>query len=708
MDRRAFLRNSVLGVAAGSLSRNGLLSIARASAQGITPPNQRPRVVVISDIKVGSGDPDDRQSMAHLMMYANELEICGIWADDLNTGVKGSRIVVDLYEKDYNNSNYRFKELGYPLPSEIRSKIFTSDAQAISAIKAEAGRNDPRPIYMLVWGGTKLAPLCLARLTSAERRKIRLITLATHLLDPVMKRGDGRKRGLNAWGNARNDIWNNFPEMWWLEMDWTYWGQLIDADTSYTRETRTLNNLVAQYGGALGSHIKEVFPRYYRAADSNTVLYLIDPNNDLNNPTKGSWAGKYARPFSSRPNYYTGIDGGFAWDYANPTNTWNNGRNVFLARIRTSISQRQAWHQAFIEKIKQLYGHEPIDDRPTVSAGSDASIKLPADSITLTGTIGRLSCDVATYRWTQISGPAAGTLNGVSSPQLTVNNLQVAGTYAFRLTVTDVCGAQATDDLQVTVLPPNNAPTANAGANQTVTDSDGDGFERVVLNGTGSVEGNGNIVSYVWQEGSRVLATTNTGSVSVNLPVGTHTLTLTVTDDNRMTASDSVTITVNGEARPVDEDPEPPSTETALYRAINLNGGAVVVDGVSFEGKNAPNYSTVGRNHVSRTVPSPAVDSAKRDLLQSFIWNRAASVTITAVPEDVYQVYLWVFEDNSSVTFSIKLNGRVVLMNQRSGRAGTWKRLDLGTTNISNGRLVVQGNLSKDALNMCAIEMWRV
>ncbi|MEA5466341.1 nucleoside hydrolase-like domain-containing protein [Leptothoe sp. PORK10 BA2] len=628
MDRRVFLRNSLLGCAAGLWSNNFLQSRAIASTGSIIPVNQRPRVVVISDIQAGAGDPDDRQSMAHLMMYANEVEISGIWPDDLNTGGLATRIVLDRYQEDYNNPAYKFRSLGYPTPDALRTKLFTSHNQAISAIKAEASRNDPRPIYVLVWGGTHRVPQFLEQLTSSERGKIRLISIGTYLLDNALANGDGRRYNWNAWGEARNDIWRRFPDVWWLEMDWTWMGMAFNTDYRIANECVVLNNQLAQYAGKLGAHIKEVLPQYFRALDTNSLLYVLDPANNLNDPTRGSWAGKYHRPFADRPNYYIGIDGGNTWNYANPASTWNNATKVFIARINTAISQRPAWHRAFTQKFMQLYGHTPLTVVPPPSGGG-------------TGT-----------------------------------------------------GGTGTGQTQ-------QGPTANAGADQTVTDTNGDGFERVVLDGTGSRNGNGPIVSYVWQEGSKILATTNGGSISVNLAVGVHSITLVVKDSNGAIASDSVTITVRAGA----STPQP--TTGTLYRAINLNGGAVSVDGVAFEGKNAANYSTVGRSHVTSTVPNPPVAAAKKAMLQSFIWGRSVSVTMNSIPTGNYRVYLWVMEDNSTVTFSVKVNGRSVISNGRSGSAGTWQRLDLGAVTISNGQLVVQGDLSVDALNMCAIEVRR-
>ncbi|MAU08398.1 MAG: hypothetical protein CL607_01135, partial [Anaerolineaceae bacterium] len=87
------------------------------------------------------------------------------------------------------------------------------------------------------------------------------------------------------------------------------------------------------------------------------------------------------------------------------------------------------------------------------------------------------------------------------------------------------------------------APIANAGADQTVQDSDDSGNESVILDGSGSSDGDGTIVSYVWTEGGSQIATGV--NPTVNLAVGTHTITLTVTDNDNETATDTVVVTVN-------------------------------------------------------------------------------------------------------------------------------------------------------------------
>ncbi len=92
-------------------------------------------------------------------------------------------------------------------------------------------------------------------------------------------------------------------------------------------------------------------------------------------------------------------------------------------------------------------------------------------------------------------------------------------------------------------LPVNIAPVADAGADQSVFDSDNNLSEVVVLDGSGSTDEDGTIVSYVWVDD---LGGTIPSGVSptATLSTGVHTITLTVTDDGNDTDTDTVTITV--------------------------------------------------------------------------------------------------------------------------------------------------------------------
>jgi WD40 repeat protein len=86
------------------------------------------------------------------------------------------------------------------------------------------------------------------------------------------------------------------------------------------------------------------------------------------------------------------------------------------------------------------------------------------------------------------------------------------------------------------------APIALASSVQTLTDTDNSGSEAVTLDGSASTDPDGTVVSYSWTENDVEIATGVTPTI--DLPVGEHTITLTITDDDGLTASDTVAITV--------------------------------------------------------------------------------------------------------------------------------------------------------------------
>jgi hypothetical protein len=92
------------------------------------------------------------------------------------------------------------------------------------------------------------------------------------------------------------------------------------------------------------------------------------------------------------------------------------------------------------------------------------------------------------------------------------------------------------------VTAPNLPPVANAGTDITVTDSDNNGSESVMLSGSASTD-DGTIVSYEWLNGSTPLGTGVT--LTASFPVGATTVTLRVTDNGGLTATDTVLVTVN-------------------------------------------------------------------------------------------------------------------------------------------------------------------
>jgi hypothetical protein len=87
---------------------------------------------------------------------------------------------------------------------------------------------------------------------------------------------------------------------------------------------------------------------------------------------------------------------------------------------------------------------------PTVNAGADKTITLPVNSVSFTATASDPDGSIASYTWTQVSGPSTATLAGAGSATLTASIL-IQGVYVFRLTVKDNANASAFDEVAVTV-----------------------------------------------------------------------------------------------------------------------------------------------------------------------------------------------------------------------------------------------------------------
>jgi hypothetical protein len=108
----------------------------------------------------------------------------------------------------------------------------------------------------------------------------------------------------------------------------------------------------------------------------------------------------------------------------------------------------------------------------TVNAGPDQELQLPAQDVTLFGSVSGTSVvgqHDGLYLWTQDSGPASGTFSAPWDRHTSVN-LTTAGTYVFRLTCI-AYGTSAADTVTVTVLAESAAtkyyvdPTYTGGSN---------------------------------------------------------------------------------------------------------------------------------------------------------------------------------------------------------------------------------------------------
>ena len=196
----------------------------------------------------------------------------------------------------------------------------------------------------------------------------------------------------------------------------------------------------------------------------------------------------------------------------------------------------------------------PTTTTRIANAGDDRTITLPTNSLTLNGT-GSVNPNgpIYAYTWKQVSGPSTATLATPKEVNTLASNL-VAGTYKFSLWIWDHNWVPQADTMQVTVnTGTSSSPTqttgriANAGADITITLPD----NSVTLDGSGSVNPNGPIYAYTWNQISGpTTQTINNAKTAIattsGLVAGTYQFRFTIWDHNWVPQSDTMKVIVNG------------------------------------------------------------------------------------------------------------------------------------------------------------------
>ncbi len=190
----------------------------------------------------------------------------------------------------------------------------------------------------------------------------------------------------------------------------------------------------------------------------------------------------------------------------------------------------------------------PVNLPPQVSTGPDQTVSLPEAFATL---LGQASDDGEpgtglTWDWSVVSAPVGGSVV-FSAPgaAITEASFDVAGVYVLRLTVSDGLAMQS-DEVVVTVLLPNQPPTADAGADMTLVLP----ANTTALQGVASDDGQpGGVLNFAWTfvdgPAAPVLSEPGSLATAVSFPPvpGAYLFRLTVSD-GEFHASDQVTVTV--------------------------------------------------------------------------------------------------------------------------------------------------------------------
>lgn len=305
---------------------------------------------------------------------------------------------------------------------------------------------------------------------------------------------------------------------------------------------------------------------------------------------------------------------------------------------------------------------------PIANAGSDQTITLPVNSVTINGSASSASSgSIVSYVWSETSGPSTVGLTNTSIN--TLNNLQ-AGVYKFTLTVTDNTGATASDGVTITVnAAANQAPVANAGASINLTLP----TNSTSLDGTKSTDPDGTISSYSWTRisGPNTPGLTGAGTATANvsgLIAGQYIYQLTVTDNSGASSSAQVKIIVSPAANVV------PVANAGANQSITAPASTVSLDGSA---SNDPDGTITKYSWIIVSGPGSATISN----------SNTAKPSVSGLTTGVYIFQLTV-TDNSGATASdqvtVIVNPKPVVPNQAPvANAGTNQTITLPTNSVS-------------------------
>jgi hypothetical protein len=298
---------------------------------------QKNRVIILTDVE---NEPDDSESLVRLVLYSNVIDIKGIIATTsvhMKNEVHPESIqkVIRAYEKV--QSNLLKHEAGFPeansllqivkqgLPEYGMGGVGTGkDSQGSDWIIHVLDENDPRPLWICVWGGPNTLAQALYKIkqTKSEADAKKLVN---------------KLRVYTISDQDDSGIWmrKNFPDLFYIVSpggyDTSTWGAINQFFPGINNETVSnswLAKNIQQNHGPLGALYPDV--AYGMEGDTPSFLSLIP--NGLNYPEHPDWGGWGGRYELYQPEYSTlntkGFTGGVPVE-REPRAIWTNAADRY-------------------------------------------------------------------------------------------------------------------------------------------------------------------------------------------------------------------------------------------------------------------------------------------------------------------------------------------------------------------------------------------
>lgn len=257
-----------------------------SASLGFSQKKEKPRVLISTDI--GGTDPDDFQSMIHLLMYSDLFKIEGLISSPFGNGKKQDILdMIALYEKDRPQLLTNYKELATPQALREVCKQgskpsapyagYSKPTEGSDWIITCAKKQSKQPLWVLVWGGIEDLAQALHDAPEIEQ-KIRVFWIG----------GPNKKWSINAYSY----IVEHHPNLWMIESNATYRGWFIEDENApkNMHDAAYYENFIKGHG-AMGADFIKYYKGHIKMGDTPSLAYLM--NGKPNDPTQESWGGQY-------------------------------------------------------------------------------------------------------------------------------------------------------------------------------------------------------------------------------------------------------------------------------------------------------------------------------------------------------------------------------------------------------------------------------
>ena len=245
----------------------------------------KPRILISSDI--GGTDPDDFQSMIHLLMYADQFQVEGLISSPYGAGTKEDFVdIIALYEKDL--PQLRMHTTEFPDDDSLRAlckqgasnaapfKGFDEATEGSNWIISSAQREVDEPLWILVWGGLEDVAQALHDAPDIKKN-IKVYWIG----------GPNKKWSVNAYAY----IAENHADLWMIEANATYRGWFLDSKAPEHLSNENFYEKHIEGKGAMGQAFRQYYDGILKMGDTPSLAYLL--NGDPNKPAGESWGGSF-------------------------------------------------------------------------------------------------------------------------------------------------------------------------------------------------------------------------------------------------------------------------------------------------------------------------------------------------------------------------------------------------------------------------------